>query len=293
VIIVDSGDDRLSPAGYSIFTHLPIQYLSSPKSVCIQRNIGIQQATGDWIFLCDDDIEVPVTYLQEIAGHIQLHPEAGAISGQVLQKEGGEWKARYPVRSRRMLWWNYIFQLSIWGEIECTGRIADYYKKAGNHLSKAGWPVITDFTGDYFITPVYGLGASVVKREWLLQSPYEELLDRHGIGDNYGVAMGFPVTGIHVLNTTYVYHHQEPANRLQRPLQYMRRVFALHYFINTKEKLRHIRKRRLLWSLIGNLLYFIAVMDGNMSKAAFKSIWNLILNRNPYLQAAKAGKQTL
>src|SRR6185295_17891110 len=97
----------------------------------------------------------------------------------------------------------------------------------------AGWPVITDFSGDFFITPVYGLGASVVGREWLLLSPYEELLDRHGIGDNYGVAMSFPVTGIHVLNNAFVYHHQEPANRLQRPLQYLRRVFALDYFIRT------------------------------------------------------------
>ena len=124
-------------------------------------------------------------------------------------------------------------------------------------------------------------------------SPYEELLDRHGIGDNYGVAMGFPVTGIHVLNNAFVYHHQEPANRLQRPLQYLRRVFALDYFITTKAKLQHIRKRWLLWSLAGNLLYFVFVLDGSMIKVSFKVIWYILWNRNPYKRAAKTGKKIL
>lgn len=293
VIVVDSGEDRLIPADYTPFKNLNILYLESEKSVCIQRNAGIKRAGAPWIFLCDDDIEVPPDYLQKIMEHIAAHPEAGAVSGLVLQKEGTEWQSRYPLHSGPQLLWKFIFQLSIWGEIECRSnnalikKIKNHYRKKGNHISKAGWPVITDFSGHYFVSPVYGLGASLVKKEWLLQSPYDETLDRHGIGDNYGVAMGFPVTGIHVLNDAFVYHHQEPANRLERPLQYLRRTLALDYFIKIKPKLRHIKKGWLLWSLTGNLLSFIFVMDGMMIWPAFKSAWITAFGRNPYYKAMK------
>ena len=297
VIIVDSGEDRLEPPDFATFPNLHIHYLASEKSVCIQRNKGIQIARGEWIFLCDDDIEMPADYLQHIADHTAAHREAGAVSGLVMQLEGGEWKANYTIHSSFALVWNFIFQLSIWGEIRCgknnflVRSITNYYQRKGNHISKAGWPVITNFEGEYFRTPIYGLGASVVKREWLLRSPYEEVLDRYGIGDNYGVNIGFPATGVHVLNYAFVYHHQAPENRLQRPLRYYRRTLALHYFIKTKERLKFVRKYWLLWSLTGNLLTFIHMRDRGMIRAVLKTIRQIALGRNPYYIAAKANKK--
>ncbi len=293
VIVVDSGEDRLLPADLSLFENLKIIYLDAAKSVCLQRNTGIRLAKAPWVFLCDDDIEVPSHYLQALSEHIIAHPEAGAVSGLVLQQENGEWRSQYPLRSVRELVWKYIFRLGIWGEIACSDgnilvrKIKAHYRQKGNHISGAGWPVITDFSGQYFTSPVYGLGASLVKKEWLLQSPYDETLDRHGIGDNYGTAMGFPAEGIHILNRAWVYHHQEKANRLQRPLQYLRRVLALDYFRKRKPRLRHIKKRRLLWSLTGNLLAFIAGREGMMIWPAFKSIWMIGLGLNPYSRAVK------
>src|SRR6185436_1307533 len=70
VIIVDSGNDKLAPEGYSTIKNFPIYYLSSEKSVCIQRNTGIKQAKSEWIFLCDDDIEIPADYLQKLSIYI-------------------------------------------------------------------------------------------------------------------------------------------------------------------------------------------------------------------------------
>jgi glycosyltransferase involved in cell wall biosynthesis len=52
VIIVDSGEDLLTPADLAPFSGLSIHYLSSEKSVCVQRNIGIQTAGGEWILKC-------------------------------------------------------------------------------------------------------------------------------------------------------------------------------------------------------------------------------------------------
>jgi glycosyltransferase involved in cell wall biosynthesis len=292
IIIVDSGDDRLSPEDYGTFSRLSIRYMHSERSVCVQRNLGIREARGSHIFLCDDDMELTSTYLEKLEDHMKAHPEAGAVSGLVLQKEKGVWQASYPVRSATELVRKFIFQLSIWGEIECGDslllkNIKKYYRRKGNHISKAGWPVITAFSGDYFVSPVYGLGASLVKKEWLLHSPYEEVLDRNGIGDNYGVAMGFPVPGIHVLTEAFVYHHQETINRPNQPLLYLRRVLALDYFIHSKKALRHVKKRWLLWSLTGNFLMALMARNGSMIRSTFTGLRTVAFGRNPYAQAAK------
>ncbi|MBN9384515.1 MAG: glycosyltransferase family 2 protein [Chitinophagaceae bacterium] len=292
VIIVDSGNEKLSPEEYKPFTRLSIQHIHSERSVCIQRNLGIQKAAGSHIFLCDDDMELTVSYLKKLADHMTTHPESGAVSGLVLQKEKGVWQASYPIRSGAELIRKFIFQLGIWGEIECRDtlllkRIKDYYKRKGNHISKAGWPVITAFSGEYFISPVYGLGASLIKKDWLLLSPYDEVLDRNGIGDNYGVALGFPVPGIHILTDAFVYHHQESANRPNQALLYLRRVLALDYFIHSKKSLRHIKKRWLLWSLTGNFLMALLARNGSMIRSTFAGLRTVAFGQNPYAQAAK------
>lgn len=297
VIIVDSGEDRLQPGDLSQFTQLTIDYLSAEKSVCIQRNTGIQRAKYDWVFLCDDDMELPPDYLQKLVAHISAHPETGAVSGRWLERVEGEWRSSFPERSAKSLAWKYLFRLSIWGEIETTGNnffnrmIREFYQRKGNHITRAGWPVLTQFSGEYFTTPLYSLGAALVKKEWLMASPFDEVLDRYGIGDNYGVAMGFPDIAIQVLNHAPVYHHKAPANRLQRPVQYYRRALALHYFISNKPRLQHVKKRWLLWSLAGNLLAFIFVRDRAMMRSGWKAFWQIAWGRNPYSSGARLKQQ--
>ena len=299
VIIVDSGEEKLSEPEYADFHNFQLHYLHSEKSVCIQRNIGIRKATAPWVLLCDDDIEIPADYIQKLVSHIRSFPQAGAVSGVWLQLEKNEWKSTYPERSAIELIWKFIFQLSIWGEINCPAnnilikKIKQYYIKRGNHISKAGWPVITNFSGDYFTTPVYSLGASLVKKEWLLDSPFDEVLDRYGIGDNYGVIMSFPINHVHVLNNTFVHHHQEATNRLNKPLQYYRRALALDYFRKTKIALKKVKKRWLLWSLTGNLIRFIFSGNWRMIHAASESIRIIFTNRNPYYKAIKRDQKII
>ena len=297
VIIVDSGEDKLSVHDFSAFKNFRLRHVESEKSVCIQRNIGIREATCDWIFLCDDDIEIGKDYIEKVVSHISSHPEARAVSGLWLQKEKEQWTATYPERSVLRLFWKFLFKLSIWGEINCESNnfllksIKRFYSSRGNHLSEAGWPILTNFSGAYFLTPVYSLGASIVKRDWLLQSPFDEVLDRHGIGDNYGVIAGFPETVVHVVNSALVYHHREETNRLHRPLQYYRRAIALDYFIKSKQNLKKIKKSWLLWSLTGNLIEFIISGQKNMIRPALKSIWKIATGQNPYFEAAQQQKK--
>lgn len=286
VIIVDGGQDHLRQSDYETLPHLNINYLISPASVCMQRNIGILSATSSWIFICDDDMEVPADYLQKLVTHIASHPEAGAVTGRVLQREQGNWTDFYPVSSSAELIWKFIFQLGLWGEIRCKSKnilikkIKAYYQRKGNHLSPAGWPVITKLSGDYFTVPAYGLGASLIKKTWLQQSPYDESLDIHGIGDHYGVAAGFPNPGIHVLNPAYVYHHRSPQNRLIYPVQYFHRVLALDHFRRNIPKLKHIKKIWLLWSLFGNLLGFLYAKNRRMVISSLRAIAAVALGKN-------------
>jgi glycosyltransferase involved in cell wall biosynthesis len=299
VIIVDSGSDRLEPSDYAPYNHLNIVYTGSERSVCIQRNKGIKMARSPWIFLCDDDIEVPPDYLAKLVGYATTRPETGTISGLFLQKENNSWTAQYPLRSAGSLVWKFLFQQGIWGEIKVTSRlplvqhIKEYYRKKGNHISKAGWPVLTQFSGDHFTTPLYSLGAALVKKEWLLQSPFDEVLDRYGMGDNYGVTAGLPEAGVTVLTSAFVFHHKEPDNRLKKPLQYFRRVLALDYFVSTSKRLHHVKKYWLLWSLLGNLLAFIRHKDRLMIKPAFRTILLIATRRNPYIRGARTGKKVL
>jgi GT2 family glycosyltransferase len=294
IIIVDATQDSGGPL--KVPANLNTRFLRSEPSVTIQRNKGIEAAAGDWIFLCDDDIEVPADYIAKLANHFALHPEAGAISGLVLQKEKGEWQATYPESSASLIV-KYLLGLSIWGTIQTknvfTGRIKKYFEKKGNHIAKTGWPVITDFKGEYFLSPVYGLGASLIKKEWLLNSPYDEVLDPHGIGDHYGVAVGFPGP-VNVITSAKVYHHQEQTNRLSKKLQYYRRVMALDYFIKTKKELKrfHVSKGKLIWSVLGSFLPF-ALQNSSLAFTTLKTAFRLTFRKNPYYEAAKENRKTI
>lgn len=288
VIVVDSGEDRLTNEQLNEFKPLNITYLHTEKSVCLQRNTGIAMATANWIFVCDDDIEVPADYIEKIVTHIHNYPNACAISGAVLQRENDEWVSKYPVTSTLTLLWKYFFFQSIWGEITCADnllnrRIKRYYELRKNFITKAGWPVITDFSGAYFTTPVYGLGASVIKRSLLLKYPYEEKLDKHGIGDNYGLSVNLPTGSIHVLNNVPVYHHQEQTNRLQKAPQHYRRVMALDYFKRTTKQLAFVKKRYLLWSLTGHMLLAMRYFDREMMIINLKLILQIGSGRNIYV----------
>lgn len=299
IIIVDASDEQMQPSEYSTSAGSSIFYIPSESSVCMQRNIGIKAASSSWIFVCDDDIEVPIDYLAKIAAHISKHPEAGAVSGLVLQRQDENWVDNYAITSSKELLLRYIFKLGVWGEVKCrqsnflVRKLTDYYQRKGNHISKAGWPVITDFSGTYFTVPVYGLGASVIRRDWLIASPYDETLDKHGIGDNYGVAAGFPAMQVQVLKDAFVYHHQEPANRLQKPLQYYRRALALDYFTRRAKNLQHVRRSWMIWSLLGNVLIYPFSKDKFMFRPALKTLLRIAFRENPYVRAAGRNEKTV
>lgn len=291
IIVVDASESSLYKEELlKNFSGIPITWMDSEPSVCIQRNKGIQRAMYPWIFLCDDDIELPTDYLQKLKEHAAVNPTCGALAGRLLQKEKGSWTDQYPAKDLKDLFWRFIFQLSVWGSIDhikpppylkpIFSPMQKFYIKKGNSFSMAGWPLITDWHGEIFRTSTYSLGANLVKREWLLNSPYDEVLDPSGIGDNYGVALGFPEEkAIHVLSSTHAYHHRAEENRLLRPTAYFRRVLALHYFLKRHQKQGRIRW--LVWSLVGNWIHQ-KIRHDELSTATREAIKLILTDRNPY-----------
>jgi glycosyltransferase involved in cell wall biosynthesis len=285
ILVVDSSDRPLSPGDLAPFGGR-VRCIESPKSVCQQRNRGVQEARGDWIFLCDDDVEVPPDYLAKLTAHLDAHPEAGAVSGLFLERVAGQWVGQFPVTSLTWLLWVRLFRLGLWGEIRCEGvlgeLLAEPYRRRGNHISSAGWPVLTDFQGPYFKTPLYSLGAALVRKEWLVRSPFDEALDRHGYGDNFGVAIGFPAEGIHVVTEAFVHHHKAATERLPAAVAYSKRVLALDRFIGQRSELTGVRRSWLLWSLLGNAAYQAGIRNFPMCWSSLKTLSIVVAGRNPY-----------
>jgi len=303
IIIVDSSDQSLD---FSMLDGMRcknlIRYIHSEPSVCVQRNIGIKEAKSDFIFLCDDDIEVEPEYVDNLANFIDNNKDVGAVTGSFLQKEvDGSWKATYDVNRFFSLLFVFIFQLSVWGRIDQfkTNFITlpicklmwKYYRRRGNRYTLAGWPLITQID-DVYRTKVYTLGGCIVNRNWLLQSPYDEVLDPNGLGDNFGVTVDFPQEqGIYVLRDQNIYHHRSPENRLKASVSYMRRVLALHYFLNQKKQFGLSHRLWFIWSLLGNLSLQIILGNVEMKRATFQAIKLIVLRKNPYIVARANGNR--
>jgi glycosyltransferase involved in cell wall biosynthesis len=304
IIIVDSSDD--SSYRHTLmkkFYSLPLIWITSAPSVCIQRNAGINQASCEWVLLCDDDIELDTNYLQTLTSHIESNPDCGAIAGRLLQKEEQHWVDQYPVKSFYDLTWRFIFQYSVWGSFDSIkvsswqesmfAFMKNWYSKRGNSVSAAGWPLITDWGKDSFCTKIYSLGANLIRRDWLLKSPYDEVLDRSGIGDNYGVALGFPGhLPIRVIASTHAYHHRAEENRLARNVSHYRRILALQYFLKRSGQKR-VAHAWFLWSLFGKTLAFTFKGDWKMMKATLKAMGLILVGRNPYWNGHGIGKKVI
>jgi len=296
VIVVDASDavDHGNELINS-FPSLHIKYIRSRPSVCVQRNAGIKNAAGSYIFLCDDDLEFPEDYISTIKAFIRNNSAANVVTGCWNERnKNGEWAYEYPMRSIGQLYWKFIFQQSVWCGIKKIQAgffnrsmyrfVSGFYLRRKNTYSLAGWPLVTQFEKPVFTTAFYSLGASIIRTEWLRSSPFDEILDAHGIGDHYGVALHFPdFPAIHVLTDLPVYHHKIQANRLSEAEAYYKRGLALHYFLHQGERFTMMNRLYFVWSLFGNWIAFLVKGNRPHLYAATKLISVILSGSNPYI----------
>ncbi|MEW6512095.1 MAG: glycosyltransferase family A protein [Bacteroidota bacterium] len=286
VIVVDASDAP-APNAAALRRLRPIsaRILRTSPGLCAQRNLGIRTAHGEFILLADDDIEFPPAYIETLAEYLSAHPGEGAVSG-TLEESGtdGTIVPDTAPLTRRHIVWRFLFQQTVWGDISGLERdrwlrpLHRFYRLRGNTLSVAGWPLLTDARGPSFRTSVYGLGSAMVRRSWLLASPFDESLHSSGIGDNFGVAMGFPGTlPIVVLTSIRAKHHRSRSHRITADQSFVLRVLALEHFMRRNDRFSMINRLALRWSVGGNILAhaFAGNIRGTRGalKALFKLFW--------------------
>lgn len=74
----------------------PVDHLGLSKS----RNEALSHARGEFIMLCDDDIELDIDGILKLADGFAEHPKAALISGRLLRGDG-EWMSRYADESHK------------------------------------------------------------------------------------------------------------------------------------------------------------------------------------------------
>lgn len=279
-------------AGLTAFTAVP--------SVCAQRNAAIARARGSHVLLCDDDIEPPPEYLSTLATYLERDPSAGAVTGVVREPDAaGQFGPGFPVPAFRSLVAAFLFQRTVWGDLEAAGgtwltalplaALKRWYRHRGNTWSLAGWPLVTQVRGPVVRTAIYGLGAALIRRDWLIASPYDERLGPHGIGDNYGVALGFPGgRSVTVLTDLAILHHKAADNRLDATTAYYQRVLALHCFMRSDARFSGWNTAWLVWSLLGNAGLFAARGQTAFLAATLRALRVIVTGRNPLVTQRRA-----
>jgi glycosyltransferase involved in cell wall biosynthesis len=287
IIIVESNEVKLTkneipepPNDLSIIIE------RTQPSVCTQRNIGIKISTGKYILLCDDDIEISKNYISELANYLNKQNEVDIVSGIILEKNKDEQWVYHQNRILPLkLFFRYLFGLSVWSPVNKNiypqwylKSIVNYYVKLDNNITRAGWPVVSNFENDVIVTRIYGLGISMVRAKKLKKNPFDPAFVHDGIGDNYDLALRINKSKkIHVLKSVEAYHHKEIRNRMSNINSFFYRCEALNYILHKREQ-SFLRKNRFsfFWSMIGNTIYFLGIGNLQMTKASFKVLKNII-----------------
>ena len=302
VIIVDSSDDPLRwDVVRNAVPRLTIRgFRESIPSVCAQRNRGVREATGDYIFFCDDDMEAGPDYAANLSEFLHHNDNTVIVSGMIFEPGISESEAHpMPPLSFRGLLWKTLFLQSVWADLErisvslrlrwAKDLLMRYYRQRKNTFTAAGWPLVTNLATPSFETAVYGLGASMMSRKFILAHPFSTALQAHGIGDHYGLAVRLLALGkgIVVLRNTTIRHNKSPIDRIPAAEAYYWRVMALDFFLDELPGW-HIRRRvLLLWSLLGNFISFAAGGEFQALQFSWRAFVKIFCRRNPCRRASR------
>ena len=266
IIIVDSSDIPLNIEQLdNNLKALRIQIYYTHPSVCYQRNFGIEKSVSKFILLLDDDIELSENYIATILRHFESNVNETICSGLIVEKRNdGHWHYCEKEKSMLGLCMAYIFGLSV--GFDCyESKLSNHFmgklmlnsfKRKGNSLSRAGWPIMIDYRGSFFETPIYSLGATIIRTEKLKEVQFDTTFYENGIGENYDLLMSLGKK-VGIISTAKAFHHKEKSNRLRVEQSYYYRIAALHYILLKHKRFTFINLLCLIWSLLGNSILFL------------------------------------
>lgn len=247
--------------------NLNIEIIESAPSVCKQRNLGIKKVSSKYVLLCDDDIELPINYIEVLYDFLENSKNHFIATGEEYRlNKLKKWSPLLPNCSHKQLWFGYFFSLPIWSDLtnsyyqenRLSTWISKQYLLKGNHISAAGWPIVSSFNKPVMESTIYGLGCSMIHAKELKKNLFNENMPQHGIGENYELAI--KINGIHkkvaVLRDLYFKHYKVETNRLSQYRSYINRTLELKRVVHTSAYFNFKNKAYFQWSLIGNSIYF-------------------------------------
>jgi len=268
---------------------LNIQLIASEPSVCKQRNLGIKNSNSKYIFLCDDDIELPNDYLEKLYTFLEESPHYNIASGEEYRLDiNNKWSLFTEKLKHYNLWFKYIFGLSVLEDLSSpyyrSNKISNYVSNKllsqRNNVSPAGWPRICRFDYPVMETTIYSLEASMVRAKYLKNSLYNENLSQYGIGDNYEVILKINnEKKIAVLRDLYFKHYKAPSNRISTLNSYTQRIKELKRVVFYSSFFTMKNRCYFIWSLIGNSIYFLFKKEWQLCISTIKilniSVWEV------------------
>lgn len=290
IIVVDASDTPIKESDLDVVLDKSnYKIIYSIPSVCLQKNTGIKESNSKYTFLCDDDIVISENYIFDLVQFLEKNPSEVIASGLLLEKKDSLWTSSDEQLSTKMLLFSYVFNLSIY--VDLTKKefpsnflmryVKNKYAKEGNRILTSGWPRITNFDEPVFRTPVYGLGASIIKTENLKKVLFDTHFYTHGIGDNYDLAIGLN-SEINVVQDAKAFHHREETNRIEQSKGYFLRVAALHYILLKHDRFGVKNLFYLIWSLIGKSILSLSKGRIKMTLYNVELIFRILFNQNIY-----------
>lgn len=121
-ILVDQSEDPMDPC-FQISDRLNLIHIRNPtRGLSLNRNIGLDRASGDWVMLIDSDCLISEDYFRNFIKLKQAHPDINHFIGRILDPYyANPLFRRWPCTTRRiwkpMLWYyatsvNSIFMAS-------------------------------------------------------------------------------------------------------------------------------------------------------------------------------------
>ena len=290
IIIVDSSDMPLDANHFDAnLKSLEIQIYHTQPSVCFQRNLGIEKSTSDYILLLDDDIELSENYIEILLNHLEINKTETVCSGLILENRNGAWTYCEEKKSLLGIYMAAVFGLSV--GFDCYEStlsnhflnkfIIDHFKSNGNSLSRAGWPIMIDFRAPFFETPIYSLGAAIIRTKELKKVEFDTAFYENGVGENYDLLMSLGQK-VSIISSAKAFHHKEKSNRLGAEQSYYYRIAALHYILLKHKRFTLINLLYLIWSLVGNSILFLGQGKIKKLRYNFEVILRIICNSPLY-----------
>lgn len=242
IIIVHAGDFNHTEnyiKKHNSISNLNYVFISSIKSLVVQRNIGIENATGDVVFFIDDDAIYGSEYLAKVMTvyNDNLDNNLGGVQGTIYQR-----------KMKKTTIYNYFRKLFLASVIDGNGT-----------LQRSGYPSYLKYHPEPQVVEIFSGCIMSFKRDVLNDNKFNQRFEKYWWGDDieisYRISKNYKLFQI---PDAIVFHESssiinEGRRKIWKMTVINRKYIFDEYFSNNK-----INYIFYYWSIIGDILIVIS-----------------------------------